>query len=262
MDSASRHGQRVQWAFWIACGLAVVGGVAPFLLAGGSNRLSGVVFAFGLAAIACVACALLYQRGKWVATSLYLVASLAIVYGILAMLELPLRLAVVGICPSQPASCPLGFERPMTSGETTALGFAIGMGIVALVTASFGLFTLYHLLRPPTPHSRSTAAVDTRTPAEAAATPPPAPPTTAKPESEAPPEVSSPQPEPELELPPHEPDLELPAHSPEPHFPDPPPLDTSETSSVSRPPAPQPEPGRRRAPKVSPEPPTTPSSNA
>jgi hypothetical protein len=264
VSKAARYEQRANWAYWISCGLAAVGGVSPFLLAGGSNRLSGVVFPFGLAAIGFGACALQSQRGKAVATGLYLVASLAIVYGILAMLAVPLRLAVVGICPPAPASCPLGFERPLTSAETTALGFAIGMGIVALVTSSFGLFTLYALLRPPTTFGRDTSAVDTRTPAKVAPAPQPAPPT-ATPEVEAPPEVSStpPEPEPEPEeLPAHEPELELPAHAPEPHFPDPPPVDTSETSSVSQPPAPQPKPRRRRLPKVSPEPSTTPRSDA
>jgi hypothetical protein len=266
VSPASRYEQRVLWAYWISCGLAVVGGVAPFLLAGASNRLSGVAFPFGLAAIAFGACALLYQRGKPVATGLYLVASLATVYGIIALLGVPLRLAVEGMCAPEPASCPLGFERPMTGGETTALGFAIGMGIVALLTSSFGLVTLYALLRPPSPYGPGTKAVDTRTPAVATPPPAPAPPTAAKPEAEAPPEVSSPQPEPEPEpepeLPAHEPELELPAHAPEPHFPDPPPVDASETSRVAPPPAPQRMPRRRRVPKVSPEPPATSSSDA
>ncbi|MHB8610874.1 MAG: hypothetical protein ACYDAL_00400 [Candidatus Dormibacteraceae bacterium] len=244
------------WSFWIACGLTVVGGVAPFLLGGASNRLNGVVFPFGLAAIVFGACAMLFQRGKGVATSLYLVASLAIVYGIFGMVEVPLRLAVVGICPPGLASCPLGFERPMTSGETTALSFAIGMGIVALVTSSFGLFTLYHMLRLRTPYGRGTAAVDTRTPAEMAPTPP----TTAKPESAMPPEVSSP--ESGLELPAHEPDLELPAHAPDPQIPDRPALQASETSSVSTPHAPQGEPRRKRAPKPAADSPTAPASES
>ena len=267
MSPASRIEQRVLWAYWISCGLAVVGGVSPFLLAGGSNRLSGALLPFGLAAIAFGACALLYQRGKSVATGLYLVASLAIVYGMLTLLGVPLRLAVEGICPPAPANCPIGFERPMTSAESTALGFAIGMGIVALLTSSFGLVILYALLRPPTSYGPATKAVDTRTPA--GATPPlaPAPPIAAKPEAEALPEVSSPQPEtetelgPELELPAHEPELELPAHTPEPHFPDPPAVDAPETSSLAPPPPPPPKPRRRRVPKVSPEPPTIPSSD-
>ncbi|MHB8587864.1 MAG: hypothetical protein ACYDA0_03305 [Candidatus Dormibacteraceae bacterium] len=250
----------MRWSFWIACGIAVVGGVAPFLLGGASNRLNGVVFPFGLAAIVFGACAMLFQRGKGVATSLYLVASLAIVYGILAMVEVPLRLAVVGICPPGLASCPLGFERPMTSGETTALSFAIGMGIVALVTASFGLVTLYHMLRPPSPSGSGTAAVDTRTPAEAAPPPLPALPTTAQPESAAQSEVSSPQPE--LELPAHEPDLELPAHAPEPQIPDRPPQHASDPSSVSPPHAPQREPRRKRGAKPAPDSPTAPTSES
>jgi hypothetical protein len=266
VSPTSRNEQRVLWAYWISCGLAVVGGVSPFLLAGGSNRLSGALLPFGLAAVAFGACALLYQRGKSVASGLYLVASLAIVYGMLTLLGVPLRLAVEGICPPAPANCPIGFERPMTSAESTALGFAIGMGIVALLTSSFGLVTLYALLRPSTSYGPGTKTVDTRTPA--VETPPlaPASPIAAKPEAEVSPEVSSPQPEPEaelgpeLELPAHEPELELPAHTPQPHFPDPPAVEAPETSSLAPPPPSKPR--RRRVPKVSPEPPTTPGSDA
>jgi hypothetical protein len=146
--------RRVMWAFWIACGLAAVGGVAPFLLGGGANRISGVVFPFGLAAIALGACAFFYQQGKPVATALYFVASLAIVYGILYMVAVPLRLAVVGTCPPDPASCLLGYERPLTGGESTSLGFSAGMGIVAVLTGFFGLTVLYHhhpVVPPVTP---------------------------------------------------------------------------------------------------------------
>ena len=150
------------WAFWIACGLAAVGGAAPFLLGGGANRISGVVFPFGLAAVALGACALLYQQGKPVATALYFVASLAIVYGILYMIAVPLRLAVVGTCPPDPASCLLGYERPLTGGESTSLGFSAGMGIVAVLTGFFGLTVLYHhhpVVPPATPPPRRIAPV-------------------------------------------------------------------------------------------------------
>ena len=42
-------------------------------------------------------------RGRSLAATLYFVAGLAIVYGILAMVAVPLRLAVVGTCPPAPA---------------------------------------------------------------------------------------------------------------------------------------------------------------
>lgn len=276
MDSASRNGQRVLWAFWIACAVVAIGGVAPYLIAGGSSRISGVVFPFALAALALGACALLHEQGRPLATMLYFLASLAIVYGILAMLAVPLRLAVIGQCPPEPATCGLGLERPMTGGETTALGFAVGMGIVAILTGFFGLVTLYRRAPaqpPPTPPVRSIAPVGTRPPAGAAPAPPPATPTTSQPEGalrapgrpevEAPPEISSPQAEPELELPAHEPELELPAHLPGSQLPDPPPVDTPQASSVAMPPAPQqPRPRRRRVPKAPPDSSTTPDSDA
>jgi hypothetical protein len=200
----------VQWAFWVACGLATVGGVAPFLLGGGSNRISGVIFPFALAAIALGACAVLYQQGRPVTTGLYFVASLAIVYGILALIAVPLRLAVVGTCPPEPARCAIGLERPLTGAEDTALAFAIGMGIVAILTGFFALATLYRrqLVVPPAiPPARRIDPVVTSAPAET--TPPPVP--ASEPEMELEPEPIAAKPEPELELPAPVEELELPA---------------------------------------------------
>ena len=254
MDSASRHGQRVLWAFWIACAVSAVAGVAPYLLAGGSSRISGVVFPFALAALALGACARLHEQGRPLAAMLYFLASLAIVYGILAMLAVPLRLAVIGQCPPAPVPCGIGLERPMTGGETTALGFAVGMGIVAILTGFFGLVTLYRRAQAPTPNTppvRSIAPVGTTPPAGATPPPPPAPA----------PAIAA-LPDPELELPAHEPDLELPAHSRESQLPDPTPADTLETSSSAPPPAPPRKPGRPRVAKSPPAPPTAPNSDA
>ena len=140
------HDSRTLWAFWIACGLTAVGAVAPLVLSGGSNRI-GVVWAFGLAAVALGACAVLYQQGRSVVTALYFVAGLAIVYGILSLIAVPLRLAVVGTCPPEPAGCALGLERPLTGEETTALGFAVGIGIVGILTGFFALVMLYRGLK-------------------------------------------------------------------------------------------------------------------
>ena len=252
MDSASGHGQRVLWAFWIACAVSAVAGVAPYLLAGGSSRISGVVFPFALAALALGACAVLHEQGRPLATMLYFLASLAIVYGILAMLAVPLRLAVIGQCPPEPMPCGIGLERPMTGGETTALGFAVGMGIVAILTGFFGLVTLYRRAQAPTPSTppvRSIAPVGTRPPAGATPRPTPAPATAS-------------QPEPELELPAHEPDLELPAHSRESQLPDPTSAGSLDTSSAAPPPAPPRKPQRPRVAKSPPEPPTAPNSDA
>ncbi len=206
MESSPLHERRLVWGFWIACALAAVGGVAPFVLGGGSNRISGVVFPFALAAIALGACAVFYRQGRPATTALYFVASLAIVYGILALVAVPLRLAVVGTCPPAPARCALGLERPLTGAEDTALAFAIGMGIVAILTGFFALVMLYrrHSVVPqPAPPVRRMDPVATSAPAESDAPAAPA----SKPE----PVAAEPKPEPELELPaPAEP-LELPA---------------------------------------------------
>src|ERR1700681_2924146 len=107
---------RVLWSFWIACGLAVTGGIAPWALAaGGPNRLAAAIIPFAVAALAMAANALMYQRGRSLATALYFLAGVAIVYGMLMMFAVPLRLAVGGTCPDPPAVCPPGVERGLSS---------------------------------------------------------------------------------------------------------------------------------------------------
>jgi hypothetical protein len=161
---------RAVWAFWIAAALAAVGGVAPLVLSGGTNRITSVVFPFAVAAIAFGACAVLYgSQGRPVLTVLYVVAGLAIVYGILSMIAVPLQLAVVGTCPPQPATCSLGNEQALTAGETSGLGFATGFGIVAILTGFYALTVLFRSLRTPRPSSppvRRIAPVTTRAPIE------------------------------------------------------------------------------------------------
>lgn len=246
MDLTPGHAVRGSWAFWIACGLCALGAFAPFLLSAGSDRINGALIPFVLAAVLFAACARLYDQGKPITTALYFVASVAIVYGLLSFLALPMRLAVLGTCPGT-GTCALGLERPLTTGEMTAVGFAIGVGIVAILTGYFGLRTLYQLHRsrrqaaaPSTPPTRSIPPVGTRSesPATAAVEP-----------SEGSVAVAEgpPRPEPQAELPAHEPDLELPAHTTENERPAGPPAATD---------APQPQPGRQRKPKVPSDPPS------
>ena len=136
------------WAFGIAAGLVVIGALAPLAFSvGAHSRLSGVAIPFGLAAVAFVVAAFMYQQGRTVAVALYFVAGLAIVYGILAMLAVPLRLAVVGTCPAAPARCPIGFEAPLTSGENSGLGTATFCGILAIFIGFYGLVMLYRRAR-------------------------------------------------------------------------------------------------------------------
>ena len=230
----SLHDQRAYWAFWIACGLTAVGGLAPLVLGGESNRI-GIVYPYLLAAVALGACALLYQQGRPLATGLYFIAGLAIVYGILSLIAVPLRLAVVGTCPPEPASCALGLERPLTDAETTSLGFAIGIGIVGLLTGFFGLIMLYRrlsasVLPPSAPPVRRIAAVATEAP--------PAPTAAAAPEPPAPEPVAAEATVELDELPAPAETLELPAPTPE---------EAAEANVTA--PAP-PKPRRRRPPKV------------
>lgn len=140
--------QRVTWAFWAAAGVVAIGAVAPIALtAGAHSRIANVIIPFGVAAVAFGANAFMYRQGRPVAVSLYFVAGLAIVYGILTMLAVPLRLAVLGTCPPAPAQCPIGFEQPLTSGENSGLGVATFCGVLAIFVGFYGLLMLYR--RPP-----------------------------------------------------------------------------------------------------------------
>jgi hypothetical protein len=237
------------WAFWLACVLAVVAALAPFVFAGGSDRLGGAVIPFAVAAVALGACALLYTQGRPIATTLYFLASLAIVYGILAMVAVPLRLAVLGTCPPAPAQCAAGLERPLTGAENTTLGFAVGIGVVAILTGFFGLVTLYRRLATPrasAPPARRIAPVSEKAPVAATAvTPAPATAPQSEPEVQPEPQAGTPQ----LELAAPVEALELPE------------VGTADTVEAA-PPAPERKPRRKRVPKIAPDTPTTPGTDA
>jgi hypothetical protein len=180
---------------------------------------------------------------------LYFLASLAAVYGILAMIAVPLRLAVLGTCSPDPAPCGPGLERPLTAGESTALGFAIGIAIVAILTGFFGLVTLYRrqaaATAPYSPPARQIAPVGTKKPTESTPAAPLAEPAAGA--TSQPAAAPAPEPEPEPELPAHTPDLELAAPVD--------PLELPEVGTADRvevaPPAP-PKPRRKRVPKATP----------
>jgi hypothetical protein len=144
MDEMLKRDARVLWSFWLACGLAVTGGIAPLLLtAGGPNRFAGAIIPFAVAAGAMAANALVYQRGRSLATALYFLAGVAIVYGLLLMFSVPLRLAVTGTCPDPPALCPAGLERGFSSGETTAFALAVMAGVLSILSGFVGLVMIY-----------------------------------------------------------------------------------------------------------------------
>ena len=144
MDDLLEKDARVLWSFWLAFGLAITGGVAPLVLAsGGPNRLAGAIIPYLVAAGASAANALLWRRGKSLATALYFLAGVAIVYGMLLMFAVPLRLAVTGTCPDPPAVCPPGLERGFSTGETTGFTLAVLMGVLSILAGFFGLMMLY-----------------------------------------------------------------------------------------------------------------------
>jgi len=184
VESNVQQDQRIRLAFWIAGGLVAIGAVAPLVVGGGiHSRIAGVFIPFAIAAAALVINGFMYRQGRPLAVTLYFIAGLAIVYGILAMLAVPLRLAVVGTCPPAPTHCPIGFEQPMTNGENNGLGVATFCGVLAILTGFYGLLLFYRLLTiatrrqpslwPAQPPVQSTAAAPAPAPP---VEPPPAPP--------------------------------------------------------------------------------------
>ena len=226
------------WAFWFATGLLLIGGVAPLLFgAGASSRIAGVIIPFGVAAAANAVNALMYHQGRSLAATLYFISGIAVVYGILAMLAVPLRLAVIGTCPPAPAPCAAGYEQALSSGETNGLTIAVAMGIIAILTGFFGLTMIYR--RRPKPASKPASGWPAKPPEpvaapKPAAEPAPAPEAPMAPRSEPEP-APAPSPEPmlELEAPPEM--LELPPPAPE--------------AAAEPAPKPAPKPRARRAPK-------------
>jgi hypothetical protein len=135
---------RVVWSFWIAAALVAVGAVAPFVTSFGANsRIGTVLIPFGIAAVALAVNARTYHRGRPLAVVLYFIAGLAIVYGILLMLSVPIRLAVVGTCPPSPATCLPGAEVAMTNGESNGFAIATFCGVLGVFIGFYGLLMLY-----------------------------------------------------------------------------------------------------------------------
>jgi hypothetical protein len=163
---------KLVWSFWVAAGIAFVGGLTPLVFGGTSSRIAGAVVPFTIAAGAMAACALFNRQGRLTTALLYFVGGLAIVYGILAMFAIPLELAVLGSCPAPPAPCATGLGRPLTVGENTGTGFAAGFGLVALFVGFFGLMVVFRkpLLPVSSPPVRQIPPVAPAKPAATAAT--------------------------------------------------------------------------------------------
>jgi hypothetical protein len=131
-------------AFWAATGMAAIGGIGPLIAAAGhTNRLAGIVVPFLGAAGANAVLALMYRRGRSFTALVYFIGGLAIVYGLLLVLAIPLRIAVEGSCPPAPQRCTDGLELQLSSAETLGLSIAVAFGALALLTGFFGLLALY-----------------------------------------------------------------------------------------------------------------------
>jgi hypothetical protein len=210
--------ERVVWSFWLAAALALIAGIVPVVVAGTSSRIATVWIPMAVAALALAGCAMLHNSGRTIAAGLYFIAGLAIVYGILTMLSVPLRLAVVGTCPATLGHCPIGYEQPLTGGESTGLAFGTGIGIVALFTGFFGLLTMYRAARVPYSSPPPTRQAEPPPgPQPASAEPAAAVETATTPVAQEPEAAPAPvEPEPMAELPAPEEPLELPAPAPEP----------------------------------------------
>ncbi len=138
------------WCTWAAAALAAAGSVVAIAVpAGGTNRVLAAALPFAIGAAALVAGALTSRQVGWLGGLLYIAASLAILYGMILALSLPLRLSVEGTCPPSPASCPLGFERPVTSAENFAVVVAATCGALAVVLTFVAVEARY--LRRPRP---------------------------------------------------------------------------------------------------------------
>ena len=206
MDRVAGVGRQA-WTLWVAAGLVVVGGLAPFVFGGRSSRVDGVIVPFLIGAIVLAACALLPNLGRSLVAILYFVAGLAIAYGLLSMFSLPIRLAVLGTCPTLPHPCTSGLPRPLSDGENTGLGVAAACGILAILVGFYGLVTVYRrpVEVPVAPPERKIPPVAPVAPAAASAPPPVAPAAAANEnEDEEEPELPGHVEEELPELPPHE----------------------------------------------------------
>jgi hypothetical protein len=140
------------WSVWAACGLAVFGGLAAIVApAGGENRVVRAAVPLAVAALVLAASALTAFRKRWLGVVLSAAAALAILYGMLIALSLPLRLAVEGPCSPAPSPCPLGFDRPETSGESFAVLAIVICGSLALVFIFVAVEVRYVRRQRPTP---------------------------------------------------------------------------------------------------------------
>ena len=176
----------IERAFWVAAALAVGAAVLPLVVTiGQPNRLAGAFWPLAAAAIGMGALALIYRQGKTVAALVYFLTGLAVAYGMMLMLAVPLRLAILGSCPRPPASCVGDLELQLSAGESTALTIAVAFGAMSLLAGFLGLSVLYRHREPALPPPVWPDKAPDKPPAKSATGETPA-------SSEAPPPASAP----------------------------------------------------------------------
>lgn len=123
-----------EWCTWLACAVAALAALLVVIVPlGGTNRGLGVALVFAIAAVALAGNGLLWQRSFWAGVALFAVGGLALAYGIILALSVPLRLAVEGTCPLSVPNCPLGYEHPLTGAEGVVVYTSTILGALALV---------------------------------------------------------------------------------------------------------------------------------
>ncbi len=124
---------------WVACGVLLLGALAALVVPrGGDNRIAPAALPFVFGAAALVVQALKPNNldvviRSWATALLFAAAALAATYGVMVVAAVPLRLSIEGTCPPALATCPLGFARPLSSGENLALEITVVGGVIALL---------------------------------------------------------------------------------------------------------------------------------
>jgi hypothetical protein len=190
MLTSLRSRQADEWSLWAACLLTVGAAVVPLVVvpSGGINRIAGATLPLSIAAAALAANALTRRRGALLSGLLYAAATLAILYGLILVLSVPLRLAIQGVCQPAPASCPLGFDRPMTSAESFGVTLLVVLGALSLLFTFIAAEVEYiHRPKPRISSSASLPPLARQRPPMTPESPPPTP--ESPPEHESPPEA-------------------------------------------------------------------------
>ena len=130
----------------LAAGLVAL--VAP---AGGINRLSGAALAFAVSAAIQAVNAVTQRRSGWWSGLMYTAAALALLYGVILAVSVPIRLTLEGSCQPAPAPCPLGFDVPITARENLAVYVSVIFGVLSMVTNFVAAELQFRPRRPRSP---------------------------------------------------------------------------------------------------------------